>query len=121
MKKLNRKNLLWSALGVLAVTGVASGFALAGDDEKETEIALPAATVTSAINAAVAAKPGNVSEVEIEVEKGVTHIEVEIVAADGKSYEVGVDAITGKVLSVEADDENENEMDEKGENETGEK
>ena len=114
MKKLNSKSILWSALGAVALSAMVAGVAFAGgDDENETEAALPAATVTSAINTAVAAKAGNVSGVEIETENGVTKIDVEIVGADGKEYEVGVNAQTGKVIAVEAEDENENEADEK--------
>lgn len=117
MKKLNQKNLLWSAIGALAVSGLAAGIAFAGGGETETEVALPAATVTNAINAAVKAKAGNVAGVEVETEKGVTKIDVEIVGADGKKYEVGVNASTGKVIAVEADDENENDENEQNENE----
>ncbi len=120
MKKFNQKSILWSAAGIIAVSGLAAGIAFAGggESENEVEVALPAATVTRAINTAVAAKTGNVAGVEMETEDGVTKIDVEIVAADGKKYEVGVNASTGKVIAVEADDENENEADdadEKGE------
>ena len=89
------------------MSGLAAGIALAGGDEKETEVALPAATVTRAINTAVAAQAGNVAGVEIETENGVTKIDVEVAAKDGKKYEVGVNASTGKVIAVEADNENE--------------
>ena len=124
MKKLNQKSILWSAVGAVAVSGLAAGIAFAGSGATETEVALPAATVTRAINAAVKAKAGNVAGVEMETEKGVTHVDVEIVANDGKKYEVGVNAQTGKVMAVEADNGKENEVgeaNEKGEqNEQGE-
>ena len=126
MKKLNQKSLLWSAVGAIAVSSLAAGIAFAGSGKSETEVALPAATVTRAINAAVKTKPGNVAGVEMETEKGVTHVDVEIVAANGQKYEVAVNAQSGKVMSVEADKEgNENEAgeaNEKGEaNEPSEK
>ena len=123
MKTLDQKNLSWSAIGVAAFAVLAAaGISFAGGGEEETEVALPAATVTSAINTAVAAKAGNISGIEMETENGVTKVEVEIVAADGKNYEVGVNAQTGKIISVEEDKEDEHEGDEKGEmNEQNEK
>ncbi len=122
MKQLNKKSILWSAVGVVAISGAVAGIAFAGSGA--TEVALPASTVTRAINAAVSAKAGNVAGVEMETENGVTHVDVAIAATDGKKYEVGVNAATGKVMAVEADNGKENEAgeaDEKGEaNEAGE-
>ncbi len=124
MKQLNKKSILWSAIGVVAISSAVAGIAFAGGGESETEVALPAATVTRAINTAVAAKAGNVAGVEMETENGVTKIDVEIAASDGKKYEVGINASTGKVIAVEADNDNENEANEAGEkgemNEQGE-
>lgn len=110
MKKLNKKGVLWSAAGALALSAVAGGAAIAAGSE-ETEASLPAPTVVRAINAAVAAKAGNVAGVEVETEAGKTKVDVEIFASDGKTYEVGVDAASGKVISVEADTEVEDEKD----------
>ena len=104
--KLTKKNALLSA-ATLAVLGAVTSIATAQGDDEEIKVALPAATMISAINAAVAAQPGNVAEVEAESEDGVTKVEVEIVAADGKRYEVDVSAQTGKVIAVEADDDGE--------------
>lgn len=123
MKQLNKKSILWSAIGVVAISSAVAGIAFAGGGG-ETEVALPAATVTRAINAAVKAKAGNVAGVEMETENGVTHVDVSIAANDGKKYEVGVNAATGKVMAVEADNGKENEAGEAGEkgeaNEKGE-
>ena len=119
MKKFNSKIALLSAVGVVAISGVVAGIAFAGGDN-ETEVSLPAATVVRAINAASAAKAGNVAGVEMETDKGVAHVDVEIAAADGKKYEVSVNAQTGKVMSVAADTEA-GEQNEAGEaNEKGE-
>ncbi len=124
MKQFNKKSILWSAIGVVAISGAVAGIAFAGGGESETEVALPATTVTRAINTAAKAKAGNVAGVAMETENGVTKVDVEIVASDGKKYEVGVNAATGKVIAVEADDEKEKEADEAGEkgemNEQGE-
>lgn len=115
MKQHNQGFLVWGVVALLGIAGFATNSAF-GEGAAEVETALPAATVTSAINTAVKAKAGNVVGVEIETENGVTKVEVEIVAADGKKYEVGVNASTGKVIAVEADDD-ENEAGEQGENE----
>jgi uncharacterized membrane protein YkoI len=59
-------------------------------------------TEAEARKAALAAKPGTVVEVELEVESdGRATFEYDIRAADGTLWEVEVDAATGKVLSVE--------------------
>ena len=124
MKQLNKKSVLWSAVGVVAISSAVAGLAFAQNGAAETEVALPAATVTRAINTAVKVKAGNVAGVEMETENGVTKIDVEIAATDGKNYEVGINAQTGKVIAVEVDNENEKEAGEAGEkgemNEQGE-
>lgn len=76
------------------------GFALAAapawsDDRDES---LPAPQVVAAIQAAVAAQPGSVREVEVKREKQRALVEVEIVAADGRKHEVKVDAGTNQVV-----------------------
>ena len=55
------------------------------------------------IKNAVAAKAGNVRELEAKVESNKTVCEVEIIASDGKKFEVYVDVASGKVLRVEQD------------------
>ena len=115
MKKLATKTALLSAGGVIALSALAVTVAFAGGDDAETEVALPAPTIIRAINAAVAAKPGDIKGVEAESEGGVTKVEVEIVAADGKEYEVSVDAKTGKVLEVESEAEDKDDAGETNE------
>ena len=119
MKPHNQGFAVWGVIGILLVSGMIANRSF-GQGEKEVEVALPAATVTRAINTAVAAKAGNVAGVEMETENGVTKIDVEIAATDGKNYEVGVNASTGKVIAVEEDKEDNeagegNEAGEKGE------
>ena len=119
MKPHNQGLAVWGVIGILLVSGMIANRSF-GQSEKEAEVALPAATVTRAINTAVAAKAGNVAGVEMETENGVTKIDVEIAATDGKKYEVAVNAATGKVIAVEEDKEDNeagegNEAGEKGE------
>ena len=80
----------------------------AEQDEKQegedTATALPAEQVIASIRTAVAAKPGRVLKVEAESEDGKTLCEVEVLAENGKTYEVEVDVVTNKALAVELED-----------------
>ncbi|MDQ3753901.1 MAG: hypothetical protein M3371_04125 [Acidobacteriota bacterium] len=67
----------------------------------------------ASIRTAVAAKPGNVREVEIENEGDKTLCEVEILAQDGKTYEVEIDVATNTVVEVETDDDADEDEDDK--------
>lgn len=53
--------------------------------------------VIASIRTAVAAKPGNVEEVAVDDEDGKAIVEVEILALDGTTQEVVVDAVTNTV------------------------
>ena len=48
--------------------------------------------------------PGELLEVELEIEDGIYVYDVKILGADGRVVEVEADARTGKVLKVEDDD-----------------
>ena len=99
------------ASGLVTLAAAGGGLrALAGQGE-EAKVALPAEQVIASIRTAVAARPGRVLEVEAESEKGKTLCEVEVLADDGKTYEVGVDAATKKAVSVEVDDDKDDEAD----------
>ena len=62
---------------------------------------LTAEQAVACIKSAVAAKAGNVRELEAKVESNKTVCEVEIIASDGKKFEIYVDVASGKVLRVE--------------------
>lgn len=51
--------------------------------------------------AALEAQPGEAVEVELELEDGAPRYDFEIVGADGRTAEVECDAMTGKVVEVE--------------------
>ena len=109
MKQLNQDNqgfIVWGIVGAIALSGSAANIAF-GESAAEVKTVLPAATVTRAINTAVEAQAGNVSDVEVETENGVTKVDVEIAAKDGKNYEVVINAKTGKIILVEVEN---NEM-----------
>lgn len=59
---------------------------------------LPADRVIAAIQTAVAAHPGQITEVDVEREGGRLIVEIEIRSADGKKIEVKVDPEQNAVL-----------------------
>jgi uncharacterized membrane protein YkoI len=86
------------AQGII-VTGVAFFFTVGtpsvfADNEK----ALPAEQVIAAIRTAVTAHPGQIKEVEVECKDDRMVVEVEIVDADGKKWEVFVDPEKNEVI-----------------------
>jgi len=96
--------LLPAAVGLL---GVEAGGRQQHRAETDTDskAALPVEQLIASIRTAVAAKPGNVLAVEVEVEDGKTLCEVEILAQDRKTYEVEVDVATNTVVEIEEDDD----------------
>lgn len=70
---------------------MSSGAALADDES------LPAEQVVSAIQAAVAAHPGEIQEVDVEEKDNTKVVKIEIKGADGKEHEVHVNPATGEV------------------------
>lgn len=72
-----------------------------GDDGNLTAKISP----QQAADSAVKAQPGAVTKVELENENGKAVYGVRITASDGKRYDVKVDGDTGKVLKIEADDD----------------
>ena len=61
-------------------------------------------TPAKATAAALAAQPGKAGVVELGDENGIAAYAVHVTAADGKKYDVKVNANTGTVFSIEADD-----------------
>lgn len=59
---------------------------------------LPADQVISAIQAAVAAKPGNIHEVEVEQKRGKLVVEVKIIDAKGQKTKVKIDPTNNTVV-----------------------
>ncbi|OYY91116.1 MAG: peptidase M4 [Sphingomonas sp. 28-66-16] len=69
----------------------------------------PSAKVTLAVarSTALAARPGVITDQELEKEKGGTGLRYSFdIKSDGKTFEVGVDARTGKVLENAAEGAN---------------
>src|SRR6476661_6915932 len=101
MKNVHRKSLLVGGCTLaLALTGHTLVSRAAEAPEKEAAKAkhhkLKAKiTEAQAKAAALAAKPGKVTEVELEKEDGVVVYGVDITGTDGKQFDVTVDANTG--------------------------
>jgi uncharacterized membrane protein YkoI len=101
----NRKRLaLAGALFALLASGAGLKAWAEEREDDDVQIALPAEQVIASIRTAVAAKPGNVLEIEAESEAGKTVCGVVIQAADGKTYEVEIDVAANKVLEIELED-----------------
>jgi uncharacterized membrane protein YkoI len=73
-------------------------------------------TEQQASDAALKRVKGTVKKIELEDENGVAVYVVKIVDANGKGFDVKVDAATGKVTKAESDDENDDEENDKDEN-----
>lgn len=70
---------------------------------------LPSAKITlaQARSAAVAARPGQITDQELEKERGGTGLRYSFdIKSNGKTFEVGIDARTGKVLENDAEGAN---------------
>ena len=133
-----KKKILASALALTIVgTGVAgatlntSAFAAKTEsnsnvevsDEQDQLLLEKEATITKEESISIALKEvsGKVTDVELEDEDGTIVYGVEIVDAQGIEHDVKVDAKTGKVLKVEADDEEETEGAEENDGEVSDK
>lgn len=95
----------------------AGSYAIAGDTNEASEDAAELAALSDArlslveaVGIAEAKSGATAAEAEFEVEDGSAVFEIGLYAADGAELEATVDAMTGKVLELGADDED-NEID----------
>jgi uncharacterized membrane protein YkoI len=99
------KIALISAVALVA----ASGAVIAAPQHFAGANLLPMAkiTLTQARETAVRAHPGAITDQELEKERGGTGLRYSFdIRSKGKTYEVGVDARTGKVLENDAEGAN---------------
>jgi uncharacterized membrane protein YkoI len=92
------KSVVFASLFMLAATPVLA--AQPGHYTGEKLAKTATITIDQAEDIALKARPGTVTDKELEKEKGGSGLRYsfDIKAADGKTYEVGVDAKTGEVL-----------------------
>ena len=89
------------------------------DTQTQAELAKQAKiTEEQATKIALEKVPGTVNEVELEDENGTIVYGIEVVSTDGTQQDVKVDAQTGKIVKVEADDEENGEENDEAENGT---
>lgn len=93
---MNKNIIKAGALTTLIAVGGMIGSVSAQTVADETGL-----TEDQIIAIALTEVPGEVSEVEREIEDGVDIYEVEIVSEDGTEFEVEINAITGEVLEIE--------------------
>ena len=102
------KKYIISALAVGIIAGGGYTFVNADiqDKENQAELAKQAQiTEQEATKIALEKVPGTVNEVELENEDGLIVYEFEIVGEDGSEQDLDVDAKTGEIVKVEADDD----------------
>lgn len=96
------KLVCFAAVASLAATGAAAALPshFAGAE------LLPQAKITlaKARSTALAARPGQITDQELEKERGGTGLRYSFdIKSNGKTFEVGIDARTGKVLENDAE------------------
>ena len=78
--------------------------AVIADDDGKLQLDAVTVTITSAVDIALEQAPGVVIGAELEHEDDATVWEVEVIGTDEKTVEVMINAQTGAVLEIEADD-----------------
>lgn len=89
--------------GIVASLLAAAG--AAGMLTTQANAETPAVSEAQAIEIALAEVQGEVQETELDREDGMQVYEIEILTADGVEMEVEINAATGEVLEVEAEDD----------------
>ena len=105
MISISRKTRSASVLGTLTlIAGLAGGAGIASAYSGEELAKTAKITVEDARVIALKARPGTITDQELEKEKGGSGLRYSFDIKDGKTtYEVGVDAQTGKVLENAAE------------------
>jgi len=100
------KRVVGLIVGCVAALAAVGGFEMKaeGQNTKQAKAAIPAKQVIASITTAVSAKPGDVRAVEVEKKGDKLSCEVEVLAQDGKTYEVEVDVATETIIEVEDGD-----------------
>ena len=100
-----RKFLCFTAAVSLGATGALA--ATADHLDGANLLPLTKVSLTQARATALAARPGQITDQELEKERGGTGLRYSFdIKANGKTFEVGVDARTGKVLENKAEGAN---------------
>ena len=96
------KLVCFAAVASLAATGAAA--ALPSHFAGAELLSQAKITLAKARSTALAARPGQITDQELEKERGGTGLRYSFdIKSNGKTFEVGVDARTGKVLENDAE------------------
>ena len=112
---MNKTVFLTAALAVAGIGVAGAGVASASDGSKNDAIEMQALTdaklsAVQAIDAAQATQPGKVAELQFNLEKNVPNYEITVLAADGVEHNFMVDATSGKVTVIAANEDRHQEM-----------
>ncbi|MDX2219686.1 MAG: PepSY domain-containing protein [Burkholderiales bacterium] len=91
-----------TGLAVLGSIAYANQSGILGNDA-QTQLAATKIPLTAAIQAAESHVGGRATKAEIESERGTAYFEVEVTTPDQKTFDVKVDATTGKVIDARPD------------------
>lgn len=86
----------------LIAAGAISGLVIAGTVSAQSIADATGLTQEQVIEIALIEVPGEVTEIELERDRGQQVYEVEILAEDGREMDVEVSAQTGEVLKIRA-------------------
>jgi uncharacterized membrane protein YkoI len=90
-----------SHISIVAAVLLSSAASLHAADKQRPPKHLTLDQAVTCMKHALGAKAGNIRELEAKVDNNRTLCEVEIVDANGRTFEVYVDVAAGKVLRVE--------------------
>lgn len=95
------RNLLVARVSATLALGCFTFGSVNAAQSKRAEELVSAEQAIACIKAAVAERQGRVKELEIDVERGRTICEVEVIDANGRKFEVHVDVAANKVVKVD--------------------
>ena len=108
---MKKKVIIATTVLTVATVGALSGAALAGqfrkaaDDAEMQALASAKLSATDAISAVLSENPGSVSELQFNLEKDVPNYEISVLGRDGAEHDYAVNAATGKVMALAANED----------------
>ena len=109
-------SVLAAGIGAAGITAASAANDGGAKDQAEMQALMGSKmSIIDAIKAAETAQSGKVAEAQFDLENGAPAYEISIIAADGTEHDFMVDANTGKVEKLAAN-EDQNGAEENGEN-----
>jgi len=104
MKQLNKMVVTTMICGGLISTAFVAHAHKRDHSQDVQAVSTASVSINKAVEIALAAVPGSVTEAEFEVEDGKSIWEVEVLDANQQMFEIEIDATSGEVLKQELDD-----------------